>query len=269
MTNYHIFIGYDEREHETFLVAKDSILKHATVPVVIHKLHHRDLRQQGLFTREWTIAADGQYICNVDSKPFSTQFSHSRFLLPELWRNLMDPQKSPLVMFVDCDFLYLDDIGEMFKEIEEDRLKKHNCSPVYCTQHDYNPQSTKKMDNIVQSKYNMKLWSAMMVFNMDHPDNAHLLPEVVNTETGRWLHNFGWLANQHSIGHISEKWHFVPNHSEKNTAHIGALHYTEGGPWFPNYRNCRYAKAWWDGYNEYLQNTLVSVNFDMENLIDG
>lgn len=119
---YHIFIGYDEREHEPFLVAKHSLEKRATVPVKVHKLHHRELRSAGLFTREWEIKANGQYVDKVDGKPFSTQFSHSRFLLPTLWKNLPDPTKSPLVMFVDCDFAWMEDIGEMFSEIERKRF---------------------------------------------------------------------------------------------------------------------------------------------------
>jgi hypothetical protein len=266
---YHIFIGYDDREHEPYLVAKHTLEKHATVPIKVHKLHHKELRQAGLFTRSWTIDESGQYICNVDGKPFSTQFSHSRFLVPELWRNIPDDDKSPLTMFVDCDFLWTQDIGEMFKEIETKRLRNNKSSPVYCVQHDFNPTNEKKMDDIIQSKYNMKLWSAMMVFDMDNPDNAHLLPETVNTETGRWLHNFGWVTDSHRIGNIDEKWHYVPNHSEKNTTDIASIHYTEGGPWFPGYRNCRYGSIWWDELNDYLKSKLRSVSFDVAGLIDG
>lgn len=269
MTQYHIFIGYDEREHETFLVAKHTLLKHAKVPVKVHKLAHRPLRQSGLFTRPWEIDSSGQFKCQVDGKPFSTQFSHTRFLLPELWRNLTDPDKSPLVMFVDCDFLWVKDIGEMFKEIEEKKLRNHSSSPVYCVKHDYKPTSQLKMDGMEQFKYNMKLWSAMMVFDMDHPDHEHLLPEVVNTESGRWLHNFGWITDHKRIESISEQWHYVPNHSEKNTSNIGSIHYTEGGPWFKDYRNCRYGDIWWKEYNDYLKSQLLSVSFDVENLIDG
>lgn len=269
MQKYHIFIGYDEREHETFLVAKHTLEKYATIPIEIHKLHHRELRASGLFTREWTITASGQTVCNVDGKPFSTQFSHTRFLVPELWRNLPSGDKNSLVMFVDCDFVWLEDIGEMFKEIETKRLKNNKSSPVYVVQHEYKPEKSTKMDNMKQSSYNMKLWSAMIVFDMENPDNEHLLPETVNTESGRWLHNFGWVTNKISIGYIKEKWHFIPNHSERNTSHIAAIHFTEGGPWFKNYRNCRYGGIWWEEYNDYLRNQILNVNFNVRNLIDG
>lgn len=266
---YHIFIGYDEREHEPFQVAKNSLERHAKVPIKIHKLHHKPLRESGLFKRDWTVQADGQFVDNIDGKPFSTQFSHTRFLVPELWRNIPNSDKSSLVMFVDCDFLWRSDIGEMFAEIETKRQLNRGASPVYCVQHDYRPKNAIKMDNVKQVAYNMKLWSAMVVYDMDHLDNATLTPEVVNTETGRYLHNFGWLSTQHNIGTISEGWHFVPNHSESKTQDLHAIHYTEGGPWFPAYRNTRYAGIWWNEYNDYLKNKLLNVSFDLEGMLDG
>lgn len=265
---YHIFIGADDREKEAYQVAKFTLEKHAKVPIKVHKLHHKPLRQAGLFTREWTINKDGQYICNVDGKPFSTQFSHSRFLVPELWRQLPDGDKSPLVMFVDPDFMWLSDIGEMFRLIEVDCARTHNKSPVYCVKHNYNPQNSIKMDNISQDAYNMKLWSAMMVFNMNNPDNDHLIPELVNTQTGRFLHNFGWLPDDKKIGNIEESWNWIPNHSEKNTSKIDAIHWTEGGFWFENYRPCKCGDLWWKAYNEYLLSKVTNISFNIEDIID-
>lgn len=268
---YHIFIGYDEREHTPFQAAKHSLQKHATVPIHVHKLHHKELRSSGLFTREWITDKDGQYIDSIDGKPFSTQFSHSRFLVPELWKNVPSFNKSSLTMFVDCDFVWLDDIGKMFKEIENRKLRQN--SPVYCVQHDYKPVSQFKMDNVEQSAYNKKLWSAMLVFNMEHKDCSNLTPEYVNKATGRELHTFEWVQDKHNIGTISERWHFLPNHSEKNLSHEqdgpAAIHYTEGGPWFKNHRNCKYANVWWDAYREALTSKVKTVDFNLETMIDG
>jgi hypothetical protein len=266
---YHIFIGYDEREHEPFLVAKHSLEKRATVPVKVHKLHHRELRSAGLFTREWEIKANGQYVDKVDGKPFSTQFSHSRFLLPTLWKNLPDPTKSPLVMFVDCDFAWMEDIGEMFSEIERKKIQSHIKHPIYCVKHDYQPQSQFKMDNCEQHAYNMKLWSAMFVFDMEHKDNDKLTPDIVNTETGRFLHNFGWVEDVNTIEGISHKWQYIPNHSEKYSKDIGCVHWTEGGAWFPNYRNCKFADFWWDELNDYYSSKIKSSRFDVQGIVDG
>jgi len=266
---YHIFIGYDDREHIPFQVAKHSLETLSSVPIVVHKLDHLDLRIKGLFNREWEIKANGQYVDKVDGKPFSTQFSFTRFLVPELWRNIQDPDKSPLVMFVDCDFVWLKDIGLMFQEIEEKRLRNNKSSPLYCVQHDYSPKAAIKMDNKEQTKYNYKLWSSMMVFDMDHSDNEHLIPELVNSETGNYMHTFKWVTDPHKIGEVNEMWNFIPNHSERNSSNIGAVHYTEGGPNFPQLRQCRYASAWWDAYQDYLASKIKTVKFNAEDILDG
>jgi len=266
---YHIFIGYDEREHEVFQVAKHSLEKHATVPIKVHKLHQKTLRQQGLFTREYKVDSSGQYIDLTDGRPFSTQFTFTRFLVPELWGNISG-EKSPLVMFVDCDFVFLEDIGDMFKAIEAQKIVQGPSTPIYCTHHNYKPLNEVKMDGMSQSNYNMKLWAAMMVFDMEHHDNYLLTPEVVNMASGRDLMNFYWIEHKERMGWIPEKWHHIPNHSEKNHKEpIGAIHFTEGGPWFPNYRLCRYADVWKKAYNEYLRDKIISTNFKIDDIIDG
>lgn len=266
---YHIFVGYDEREHEVFQVCKYTLEKNSTVPIKVHKLHHKPLRDNKMLTREWKIESNGQYTDLVDGRPFSTQFTFSRFLLPELWKTINDPNKSPLVMFVDCDFVYLQDIGEMFKEIENYKIRHGARNALYCTQHNYNPNNQVKMDGINQSRYNKKLWAAMMVFDMEHQKNEKVTCEYVNTTSGRELMQLSWVDDLTEIGHIEEKWHFIPDHSERNTNEIAAIHYTEGGPWFPNYRNCKYAHHWWTGYNQYLASKLFNVNFHTEEIIDG
>lgn len=266
---YHIFVGYDEREHEVFQVCKHTLEKNSSVPIKVHKLHHKPLRDAGFFKREWKIDQKGQYHDLVDERPFSTQFTFTRFLLPELWNTINDPNKSPLIMFVDCDFLYLSDIGKMFKEIEDYKTRYGARHGVYCVQHNYEPNNTKKMDNVEQSKYNKKLWAAMMVFDMEFKGNEKLTADVVNTSSGRDLMQLFWLNDVSEIGQIDEKWHFIPNHSEKNTNEISAIHYTEGGPWFPNYRNCKYGNLWFDAYNEYLATKLTNVKFKVEEIIDG
>lgn len=233
---YHIFIGYDEREDFCFKVAKHSILKHATVPVIIHAVNHRELRERGLFTRDWLIDEKGQYFCNVDKKPFSTQFSHSRFLVPELFKLVKTENSSPLVGFVDCDFLFQCDVKEIFREIKNQKDKA-----VFVVKHEYRPNQKIKMDNMVQIRYNKKLWSAFMFFNLEHPANKVLNEKTVNSQSGQFLHNFGWLNNDDLIGSFSRKYHYVVNHS---TGDSEVVHFTEGGPWFKGFENCEFAEEW-------------------------
>lgn len=264
---YQIYIGFDEREKEPYQVAKHSILSRTSVPVEIVKLWHRPLRSCGLFKRPWTIDSSGQYIDQIDNKPFSTQFSHSRFLVPELWRNNPQANKSDFALFMDCDQLVLTDIAKLFEFVEDIKRKTNGRHPVYCVQHEYKPETQFKMDGSVQIKHNRKLWSSFMIFDMSHPDNEKLTPDMVNTADGKDLHNFCWLEDTNSIGRLDEGWNFIPDHSERNTKNMFNVHYTLGGPWFDNYRNCRYSKLWWDEYNSYVQSKVTNVQFNLLSML--
>jgi len=248
---YHIWIGFDEREKAPYEVAKYTLEKYATVPIQVHKLHHRKLRAEGYFTREWKINTEGRYEDLLDGRPCSTQFSFTRFLVPELYRDLKDSEKEPLAMFVDCDWVFREDISQLFKDIDPAR-------PLSVVKHDYRPQSDVKMDNMIQSSYNRKLWSALMVFNMAHPDNALLTKEEVNTKSGRWLHNFKWLTDDENIGSIGEGWNWLPNHSEERIPiyETKGVHFTEGGPWLEEYQSCDYSDLWYQEYQNYLKSKL-------------
>ena len=263
---YHIFVGYEPIEDAAYKTCVHSILKHATVPVKIHKLDTHELRKSGLFTREWLTKANGQMVCQVDGRPFSTSFSHTRFLVPTLWHQQPEP-KSPLVLFVDCDFVFTADIREMFEDIERQKTRLSGKPPVYCVQHDYQPVETSKMHGVEQSKYNMKLWTSLMVFDMDHVDNQELTADVVNTEDGRKLHQFCWLKDVHQIGKISESWNFIPNHSEKNVDTVKAIHWTSGGSWFSHMRSCRYAELWNKYFDDFLSSTVVKSVVDRERFL--
>jgi hypothetical protein len=265
---YHIFIGYDDREHEAYLVAKYSLELNATVPIKVHKLHHKELRAAKLYNRPFKVTGlTGQYIDGVDARPFSTQFTFTRFLIAELWRENISIGKSDFVMFADCDFLFTQDIGEMFKEIEAVAEGNNRASPVYCVKHDYKPTNTTKMDNVEQMQYNMKLWAAMFVLDMAHPDNEELTPELVNTAGGRALMNFCWVEDLDTITGIDEKWQFIPNHSE-HRADPATIHWTEGGPYFSWCRDdCGFSDLWFQYYKTLVGDKLA--NDKLEDLIDG
>ena len=76
--------------------------------------------------------------------------------------------------------------------------------------------------------YPMKLWSSMMIFNNGHEDCRKLTPEVVNNESGMFLHQFKWTDKISKIPHdkiCTEGY----DDSFNETHH--AIHYTRGGPW--------------------------------------
>ena len=61
---------------------------------------------------------------------------------------------------------------------------------------------------------------------------------LLQSSTGAFLHRFSWITDDSLIGAIDYEWNFLV---EWYTAYPAprlpkAIHYTEGGPWFPDYR---------------------------------
>jgi lipopolysaccharide biosynthesis glycosyltransferase len=255
----HVFIGYDEREDIAYEICKYSILSQVDPqrnPVMVHKLDHKTLRKEGLFNRKWTIEENGSYKDNEDNKPFSTQFSHSRFLVPAYAQKLgLEGQ----ALFIDCDFLFKGDINDLFDYTEAHPQAFH------CVKHEFKSPNETKMDDCKQHNYTYKLWTALFMFNLNSKAIYEMLtPVKVNKWDGGALHRFLWISRQNTlidseIGEIPEEWHFVPNHSEERVSlnKVRAIHYTEGGPWFKHMEDCKYANDWWNEYSLYIQNVLL------------
>ena len=232
-----IYIGYDNREDIAYQVCRSSLLNSSgtlleddVVPV-----KHQTLRNEGIFNRAWRIDGSGQYWDELDGKPFSTEFSFTRFLVPELARR--DGINKGPVIFVDCDFLFLKDVHTMVMDYFDPS------KAVQVVKFNFNPTSTIKMDNKIQSNYPMKLWSSLIMFNMEHPDNLKLTPEMVNSATGTFLHGFGWVSSPDLIGEIPPQWNYVAGVTQGDEP--AAIHYTEGGPWFLEYKECPFAHEWY------------------------
>jgi lipopolysaccharide biosynthesis glycosyltransferase len=208
-----VFIGYDDREAIAYNVLSHSIQRLASEPVTIAPLRLSQLK--GLLTRE--------------RHPLqSTDFSFSRFLTPFLsgyqgWS-----------VFMDCDMVMLDDIAGLYG-LKDERYA------VMVVKHVHVPKQTVKFLGEPQSKYEKKNWSSVMLFN-----NARcraLTPEYVNTASGLDLHQFKWLDSEDAIGALPSRWnHLVGYDAPRPDAAL--LHYTEGGPYFSEYRNCEYAEDW-------------------------
>jgi len=232
-----IYIGHDNREDIAYEVCRSSLLTSSSILLEedIAPVKHQTLRNEGLFNRAWRIDEKGQYWDELDGKPFSTEFSFTRFLVPEMARR--DGIKKGPVIFVDCDFLFLEDVYSMVMN-HFDPSKA-----VQVVKFNFNTTSTTKMDNKIQSSYPMKLWSSLMMFNMGHPDNLKLTPEMVNSATGSFLHGFGWISSPDLIGEIPPQWNYVAGVTQGDEP--AAIHYTEGGPWFPEYKECPFANEWY------------------------
>ena len=230
---YHVFAGYDSREHIPFKVCAHSLARRSTYPVEVTPIYHKTLRHAGMFYRPWKIDEDGQYWDEVDGKPFSTEFSHSRFLVPEIARR---NNLSGWVLFCDCDFLFLSNVCEVFDYCDDDYA-------VMCVKHNYHPEEAIKMDGMLQQDYNKKLWSSFVLYNLDHPANDRLDEVMVNSETGANLHNFCWLDGDDQIGSLPHGWNFIPGVSH-GINDVKAVHYSLGGPWLDGYQDSSYAEEW-------------------------
>ena len=214
-----VFVGYDPREDMAYQVCKHSIEQHSS-NVNVQPLRQSELRSAGWYKRP------------VD-KLASTEFTFTRFLVPEL------ANFKGWAVFMDCDMILTTDIQELFDQADDKYA-------VMCVQHDYKVTEDTKMDGQKQTVYPRKNWSSMVLWNCGHPSNAVVTQDMVNdTElNGAYFHRFSWL-NDSVIGELDHTWNYlvgVYNDIEKPKL----IHYTEGGPWFENYRNCEYAQLWKD-----------------------
>ena len=76
-----------------------------------------------------------------------------------------------------------------------------------------------------------------------------LTPDYVNTATGLQLHQFKWLSDDNLIGELPLEWNWLAGEYEYKKD-VKNIHFTEGGPWFNEYRDCDYSKEWLKLYDE-------------------
>lgn len=221
-----VMIGWDPREEAAADVCRYSLLRRSSIPLYVRFLKLETLRAAGLYSRE-SYQRDGQRYDVIDEKPFSTEFSFSRFLVPALcgyegW-----------ACFMDCDFLWLADIAELYA-LRDDRYAVMVC------QQNHQPTEAQKMDGCIQQAYPRKNWSSLMLFNAGHPSNRDLTPMDVNVRPGSWLHQFAWLKDE-EIGALPPAFNWIAG---TTSGEPKAIHYTHGGPWMAGHEAVRFAGEW-------------------------
>ena len=207
-----VFIGYDPHERAAVNVLADSLYQHSSLPLAITPIVARQLG--AVFQRE------------RDANQ-STEFSFSRFLVP--W--LMDYEG--WAIFMDCDMLARGDIAELWA-LRDERYS------VMVVKHEHVPQETVKFLGAVQTRYEKKNWSSLMLFHCNRC--TALTPEYVNTASGLQLHRFEWLESEEQIGPLPPgRWNHLIDVQAPATAPASEggpalVHWTLGGPWFKDYR---------------------------------
>jgi len=243
-----IYIGYDSRENLAYEVLRESILKYTNKYDII-PLVQTSLRRAGLYRRTVRLDLDGgQKISRVDEfdcRPFSTDFTFTRFLVPAL------NQYSGWALFMDADMFLRTNIEEFFEE-----YTKNTQYAVQCVHHNYNPTSTIKMDGQAQQNYNRKNWSSFVLWNCSHKSNLNLTVDDVNLKTGGWLHGFQWLDDD-EIGSINEEWNWLDGWSS-DIIEPKNVHFTTGGPWFePEWEPKRTSDAEYAAEWKQLKNDII------------
>lgn len=239
-----IIIGWDKREDIAYQVCKYSIKKNTNLPIKIIPLKQDILREEKLYKREYKLDQHNHKIDKIDGKPFSTDFSFTRFLVPFL-------ANTGWVLFCDCDMLFRTDILNLIPNLNN----KYACMVV---KHNQQIKEAIKMDNQPQQAYPRKNWSSFIAWNLDHLAHSKLTVKDVNTKTGSWLHGFSWLDDD-EIGELPIEWNYLVDHSPKNID-PKVVHFTLGGPWFDNYKNVEYADEWNTYKTEYEKGLKYETN---------
>lgn len=228
MSILRVYIGFDRRESEAYEVAKDSLLRHASKPVLVTPLRLNRLEESGMLNRPWEIKNDQMWDVISDA-PMSTEFAISRFTVPIL------AQEGPAV-FMDPDVVVHDDIYNMVRYAENKE------GAVFVCKHQYTPREHVKMDGVKQTQYHRKNWSSVMLFNCSHPSNRGLTLELVNSVPGRDLHRFCWLKDW-EIGSLPLEWNWLVG-VEPRPEHPKISHFTLGGPWLKGWKVREYDNVW-------------------------
>ena len=210
-----VFIGYDSAEAVAFSVLARSINARASAPVTVAPVMLSQLR--GVFERPHNALQ-------------STEFSFSRFLVPWL------AGYEGWALFMDCDMLMRADVAEAWK-LRDERFA------VQVVKHTHVPKEDVKFLGHTQTKYEKKNWSSVMLMNCARC--KALTPEYVNAASGLELHQFKWLGDDALIGELPPRWnHLVGYDAPRRDAAL--VHFTIGGPWFPEYAGSEYAPEWFE-----------------------
>lgn len=229
----NIAIGFDPAEAVTYHIACQSIMDTCSKHVSFIPVNLKNIPE---FKRP------------RDPKQ-STEFSFSRFLVPYLCGY------SGLTLFMDSDVVITHDISELFDSIDITKA-------VSVVQHDYSPKQKTKFLGNVQTVYEKKNWSSVMMFNCAHYDCRRLTKEYVETASGLELHQFKWTDK---IGSIDPAWNYLVGEGQEVDS-PKLIHYTNGSPCFNEYRTCDYASEWFKAKARALhcsqENKVMETSFD-------
>ena len=228
---FTVYICHDKREEEAWNICRSSMARRSSHPLHVVKLTEEALRVNNWYDRPFKTVK-GQRIDTRDGKPFSTDFSFTRFFVPAL------QLYQGWALSCDCDFLWTADIAGIFE------LADMRCA-VQVVKHDYAVTDKTKMNGQIQSKYFRKNWSSLILWNCAHPANRGITPDKINKNTGQWLHAFSWLKDE-EIGSLPETWNWLSGVSKPlHASDIPCgIHFTLGTPNMDGHEEAPYSDLW-------------------------
>ncbi len=207
-----VFIGYDTREIVAFHVCVDSIVQRSSEPLAVTPLalqnlcHYRERHGDG-----------------------SNQFVYTRFLVPSL------REYSGWAIYLDGDMVLCDDIAKLWA-LRDDQFA------VMSVKHDYRTKARTKYLGSHNEDYPRKNWSSVMLWNCAHTANRTLDRGFVERSTGKALHRFEWLRDEH-IGALPIEWNWLPDEFGVNSS-AKLLHWTLGTPCYADYGDAPMSELW-------------------------
>lgn len=222
------FIGWDPKDALAYDVLVESILDNTKERVEIIPIKDHELRWKKLYWRGYRVDPDGQMWDARDGKPFSTAFSFTRFCVP-MMNNFADEK----VIFMDADMMFKADIGELYEWASKSKA-------VSVVQHKHEPTEDVKMGGLVQTLYERKNWSSLMVMNTAMCRGLDRY--TVNNMPGAYLHGMKWVGDE-QIGSLPEGWNWLEGWSSPTIPPLN-VHFTRGTPDMPGCENVDYADEW-------------------------
>lgn len=224
---YTIALGYDNDFKYLAYVAAESIVAKSSIPLQFIFLNKNNMKSE--YTRP-----RGEYD--------STEFSNSRFATPYL------SQYAGWTLFMDNDVVVDCDIKEVF-DFADDQYS------VMCVQHNQVVDHDIKFLGHVQTSYDRKNWSSVMLFN-NAKCRDKLSIDYVNTAPGLDLHQFKWCPDD-EIGSIPLEYNYLVGNKNQTDLPPKIYHYTEGGPYFRDTKDCPFSSRWTDVYERFVLSHLT------------
>lgn len=227
MPRNSIWIGYEPKELDAYVVARESARSHMRIDIPVAPIILSELEELGWYRRKWTENA-GFMKDVISDASMSTQFAISRFLTPHL-------AVTGFALYVDCDVLFRCDPGELFD------LMDPRCA-VMCVKHVHVVDEKKlKMEAKFQINYPRKNWSSVVIYNCEHPANKKLTLDTINRVPGRDLHRFCWLEDD-EIGELPPEWNHLVGITQSGPPKL--VHFTSGTPSMKGYCTQPFADEW-------------------------